>query len=65
MKARSKAAGMNCGLMNPYDFVTGNQRLFVFDYDEKQGTLQQNLTANLARHKKIIRLLFRFGLVSR
>lgn len=61
MKIKSKAAVDTCGLMNPFDYLTDNQRLFVFDYDEKQEILQQNLTVNLARHKKVIRLYRCFG----
>jgi hypothetical protein len=56
MKPNSKATGANCGSSNPFDLLTGNQRLSAFDYDEKLTDLQSNLEANLARHKKVIRL---------
>jgi len=61
MKTNSKATGASCGLINPFDFVTGNQRFSVFDYAEKQETLQSNLETNLTRHKKVIRLYRCFG----
>lgn len=58
---KQKATGANCGLTNPFDFLADNQRLFTFDYGEKAGELQSNLTAHLARNKKVIRLYLCFG----
>jgi len=61
MKTNSKATVCTCGLINPFDFLAGNQRLSVFDYAEKQETLQSNLETNLTRYKKVIRLYHCFG----
>jgi DNA-directed RNA polymerase sigma subunit (sigma70/sigma32) len=56
MNKKEKADARNIGSKNPFDYFADNQRLFDFDYAEKQETLQSNLQAHLERNRKVIRL---------
>ncbi len=59
-KRKAVAGVIRGGLANPFDYLTGNQRLSAFDYAEKEETLQQNLLSAM-KPPKVVRLYHCFG----
>ncbi len=59
-KRKAEAGVIRDGLANPFDYLTGNQRLSAFDYAEKEETLQQHLLSAM-KPPKVVRLYHCFG----